>query len=98
MWPNPQFPAHLVTFTEEIRNGKLLFFCAMRGACSLYRFVSPAHINAQPYFSFIMVYRDYYNGFKMLVHLLLYLAVLTFQAHLNFLSHFIRNAPDFLRH
>ena len=23
MWPNPQFPAHLVTFTEEIINGKL---------------------------------------------------------------------------
>ena len=26
MWPNPQFPADLVTFTEEIRNGKLRFF------------------------------------------------------------------------
>ena len=26
MWPNPQFPADLVTFTEEIRNGKLHFF------------------------------------------------------------------------
>ena len=25
MWPNPQFPADLVTFTEEIRNGKLHF-------------------------------------------------------------------------
>ena len=23
MWPNPQFPADLVSFTEEIRNGKL---------------------------------------------------------------------------
>ena len=23
MWPNPQFPADLVTFTEEIFNGKL---------------------------------------------------------------------------
>ena len=29
MWTNPQFPAGLVTFTEEIRNGKLLFFCAV---------------------------------------------------------------------
>ena len=27
MWPNPQFPADLVTFTEEILNGKL-DFCA----------------------------------------------------------------------
>ena len=25
MWPNPQFPAALVTFTEEILNGKLHF-------------------------------------------------------------------------
>ena len=26
MWPNPQFPADLVAFTEEILNGKLNFF------------------------------------------------------------------------
>ena len=25
MWPNPQFPADLVTFTDEILNGKLHF-------------------------------------------------------------------------
>ena len=25
MWPNPQFSAELVTFTEEILNGKLYF-------------------------------------------------------------------------
>ena len=30
MWPNPQFPADLVTFTEEILNGKLLFLCSER--------------------------------------------------------------------
>ena len=29
MWPNPQFPADLVTFTEEILNGKL-HFCAVQ--------------------------------------------------------------------
>ena len=28
MWPNPQFPADLVTFVEEIRNGKLHFSCS----------------------------------------------------------------------
>ena len=28
MWPNPQFPADLVTFIEEILNGKL-HFCAV---------------------------------------------------------------------
>ena len=27
MLANPQFPANLVTFTEEILNGKLYFFC-----------------------------------------------------------------------
>ena len=26
MWPNPQFPADLVSFTEEILNGKTSFF------------------------------------------------------------------------
>ena len=27
MWPNPQFPADLVTYPEEILNGKLHFLC-----------------------------------------------------------------------
>ena len=29
MWPNPQFPAKLVTFTKEIFNGKLHFLCGV---------------------------------------------------------------------
>ena len=29
MWPNPQFPEDLVTFTEEILNGKLRFSCSI---------------------------------------------------------------------
>ena len=29
MWPNPLETADLVKFTEEIRNGKLHFFCAV---------------------------------------------------------------------
>ena len=29
MWSKPQFPADLATFTEEILNGRLHFFCAM---------------------------------------------------------------------
>ena len=28
MWPNPQVPADLVTFTEQIRYGKLHFLCS----------------------------------------------------------------------
>ena len=31
MQPNPQFPADLVTFTKEILNEKLHFFCAVKG-------------------------------------------------------------------
>ena len=30
MRPNPWFPADLVTFTEEILNGKLHFLCSER--------------------------------------------------------------------
>ena len=29
MWSNPQFPIDLVTFTEEILNGKLHFLCGV---------------------------------------------------------------------
>ena len=32
MWPNPQFPADLVTFTVEILDGKLHFLCS--GKCT----------------------------------------------------------------
>ena len=28
MWSNPQYPADLVRFTEEIFNGKLPFLCS----------------------------------------------------------------------
>ena len=30
MWPNPQFPEYLITFTEEILNGKLNFFAQFK--------------------------------------------------------------------
>ena len=35
MWPNPQEPGDLVTFTEEILNGKLHFLCSVwfEGVC-----------------------------------------------------------------
>ena len=35
MWPNPQEPAHLVTVTEEILNGKLHFLCSASRFCGL---------------------------------------------------------------
>ena len=34
MWSNPQFPANLVTFTEEILNGKLHFLCSV---CTIFK-------------------------------------------------------------
>ena len=35
MWPNPQFPADLVTFTVEILNEKLHFLCSVCGKAIL---------------------------------------------------------------
>ena len=35
MWPNPQCPADLFTFTEEILNGKLHFFAALSTAFNI---------------------------------------------------------------
>ena len=34
MWPNPQFPVDLVTFTEEIFNGKIHFLYSVTWAVS----------------------------------------------------------------
>ena len=40
MWPNPQFPADLFTFTEEILNGKLHFLCSDISGLRISRFCS----------------------------------------------------------
>ena len=39
MQPNPQIPADLVTFTEEILNGKLHFFVQFRIMDSIWRVI-----------------------------------------------------------
>ena len=36
MWPNPQFPTYLVTYTEEIFNEKLHFSCSERHKDNIY--------------------------------------------------------------
>ena len=36
MWPDPQETADLVTFTEEILNGKLHFLCSERFLASVF--------------------------------------------------------------
>ena len=44
MWPNPQFPAELVTFPKEILNGNLYFLCSAKtqllDSCELHFFIS----------------------------------------------------------
>ena len=40
MWPNPQFSANLVTFAEEILNGKLHFLCGVWWDSSQKQFTS----------------------------------------------------------
>ena len=41
MWPNPQFPADLVTFTGEIFKGKFRFFCSEMFDSLLSTFLQP---------------------------------------------------------
>ena len=36
MWPNPHVPGDLVTFTEEILNGKLGFLCSGMKSKAMY--------------------------------------------------------------
>ena len=47
MWPNLQFPADSVTFTEKILNGKLYFLCSLTDTKSVHwkTFLSPEVIH-----------------------------------------------------
>ena len=47
MWQNPQFPADLVTFTEEIFNGKLYFLCNDVDSTQTYKYVLNGSLTAQ---------------------------------------------------
>ena len=40
MWPNPQFPEDLVTFTEEILNDKLYFLCNVYQKQHIHKWIS----------------------------------------------------------
>ena len=48
MWPNPQETADLVTFTEEILNGKLHFLCS--GRCEQYPLDTGCKLNVHKTF------------------------------------------------
>ena len=64
MWPNPQFPADLVTFTEEIFNEKLHFLCSERSKKDLKNamdaFNSPKNITTEPVLKHVMEKGKYY--------------------------------------
>ena len=45
MWPNPQFPPHLVTFTAEILNGKIHLLCC--DGCIILFISTPPKFNAR---------------------------------------------------
>ena len=40
MWPNPQFPEDLVTFTEEILDDKLYFLCNVYQKLHIHKSIS----------------------------------------------------------
>ena len=47
MWPNPQFSADLVTFTEGIFNGKLHFLCSAKIINNRLTFVSTDNVKCE---------------------------------------------------
>ena len=49
MWPNPQFPVDLVTFTEYILNGKLHLFCSENFYKHLFYRTPPDDYQKQPF-------------------------------------------------
>ena len=54
MWPNPQETADLITFTEEILNGKLPFLCSVRNeALNKENHVAPFIFSSSLFYSFM---------------------------------------------
>ena len=58
--PNQQFPADLVTFTEEIRNGKLHFLCSEKAGVWLIFLVSFWHTSLKQMSHFMWSYVTFY--------------------------------------
>ena len=55
MWPNPQFPEDLVTFTEEILNWKIHFLCSETNGV---RWFDTVHV-VNPFTANVAPYRNY---------------------------------------
>ena len=65
MWPNPHFPADLVTFTEEILDGKLHFLCSDLGLKSLENFSNFSRFTkSDTLLAFIIIYYLEGGGIK----------------------------------
>ena len=47
MWPNPQFPADLVTFPEDILNGELHFLCSDSSVVRVHSLITLNAFNLQ---------------------------------------------------
>ena len=53
MWSIPQLPVDLVTFTEEIPNGKIYFFCSV-----VQTHYVPVVLSQRQFFTFYRTYSD----------------------------------------
>ena len=61
MWPNPQETADLVTFTEEILNGKLHFSCSEESnAFAILLFVSRIKLILELCQNFYLIWSSFY--------------------------------------
>ena len=60
MWPNPHETADLVTFTEEILNGKLHFLCNVEKRRRKPKNEKNPNNNNKYYFTFPFLYGKFY--------------------------------------
>ena len=47
MWPNPKETAELITFTEEILNGKIDFLCIVFSSLLIFGLINDIPVNIQ---------------------------------------------------
>ena len=47
MWPNPKETAELITFTEEILNGKIHFLCIVFSSLLIFGLITDIPVNIQ---------------------------------------------------
>ena len=74
MWPNPHFPADLVTFAEKILNGKLHFLCSIRVNNSKFIGIQKAKFSGYHFHINTNMLRD----FQVWISVLLRLSILCF--------------------